>query len=242
MTHLRNHSQSPTFSDSENTPLGIDTAPANLLRVSVFNSAAMPSDDVLMSRDQIVRQYEVDKNTALFEVKRLSRKLADITDNNVESIHHSSDSRLKRRRTHGGNIGDSDSKLLPLNQAPNSDDDVDTINSDHMMTHTASADERFVYQAGHKFFLLHAPWIHFGDDIFDVEVDEQYHPAERFENDKNKLQGERKAIQNLLQVRFPSQALRQRWIQRQVRFMHILQLPITTHTLLVHVWAQCPTI
>ncbi|KIM43463.1 hypothetical protein M413DRAFT_25826 [Hebeloma cylindrosporum] len=47
----------------------------------------------------------------------------------------------------------------------NSDEDIESS------THIAS-DERFVYQAGHNFFLLCAPWIRSGDDLFDTDVDE----------------------------------------------------------------------
>ena len=232
-THSFNHSRSLTSSGSdENIPLNISTAPADLYRVSAFNSA-VPNDVVLMSCDrvlEIARQYEADKNAAASEVKRLSRKLADITDNNFESSR--SGDRLKRRRTYG------DSEPQP----PNSDEeDVDTISNDHVPAHTVSADDNFVYQAGHKFVLVHAPWVYSGDEVFDIKVDEHYNPAERFENDKNKLQGERKVIQDLLQVRISPQALHQRWLRRQVSFIYILQLP-TTHMLLVHERGQYPTI
>lgn len=106
-----------------------------------------------------------------------------------------------------------------------------------------SRDDTFVYQAGHKFFLVHAPWIYSGDDIFDYEVDERYNPAERFENDNNKLQGELKDIYDLLRPRFEWQALHQRWLRRQVSFVYILQrYSFLLFLLLVHEWAQSPTI
>jgi hypothetical protein len=74
------------------------------------------------------------------------------------------------------------------------------------------ADEHFIYQTGHKFFLLCAPWICSGDDLFNTNVDEHYDATERFKNDKNKSQGQLKDILNLLQVKFQQQALHQRWL------------------------------
>ena len=73
------------------------------------------------------------------------------------------------------------------------------------------ADEHFVSQAGHEFFLVCSPWICSGhNDIFKNEIDKDYNTAERFENDKTKSQGQLKEIPDLLQVRFPLQALQQR--------------------------------
>jgi hypothetical protein len=63
-----------------------------------------------------------------------------------------------------------------------------------------------------KFFLLCAPWIRSRDDLFDTNVDEHYDATERFENDKNKSQGQLKDILDLLQVKFQRQALHQRWL------------------------------
>ena len=76
-----------------------------------------------------------------------------------------------------------------------------------------TGDEHFVYQAGHKFFLLCALWIHSGDDIFDIDIDEGYDAAERFENGKSKSQGQLKEIFDLLQEKFQQHALRQRWLR-----------------------------
>ena len=166
------------------------------------NSAKLTSCDRV---SEIARQFEVEKNASAIEVKRLRRKLADVTnDDNDNDGDGDSNGRPKRRRT--------------CQDPPhvNSDEEaVDTTSGNH-------SDERFVYQVGHKFFLLHAPWIHAGDDLFDTEVDEHYDPTERFENDRNKLQGQLKEILDLLQVRFQQQALRQRWLRRQVRSIHII--------------------
>jgi hypothetical protein len=53
------------------------------------------------------------------------------------------------------------------------------------------------------------------------EVDERYNPAERFENDRGKLQGELAEIYDLLGTRFQRETLHQRWLQRQVSFVYI---------------------
>jgi len=162
------------------------------------------SDVQLMSCDrvsEIARRYEVDKNTAQAKLNRLSRKFADITNDEDDSTSHGP----KRRRTRH--------ESLPAD----SDEEVDTSSP-------TVRDERFVYQAGHKFFLLRAPWIHSGDNIFDINIDEDYNVAERFENDKNKSQGQLKEIFDLLREKFQQQALRQRWLRRQVSSIYILQL------------------
>lgn len=124
-------------------------------------------------------------------MKLLNRKLADVTNDDDDS-----DRRPKRRRIHHDSP-----------PAGSDEEDIDTSNH---------ANEHFVYQAGHKFFLLYAPWLRSGDDLFDTSVDERYDAAERFENDKNKSQGQLKEILSLLQAKFQQQALRQRWLRRQV--------------------------
>jgi len=157
---------------------------------------------------EIACQYQVDKNAAQAELKRVSRKLADITNNSDDdggnSGHRSK--RQRRRANHPSPPTDSD------------EEDTDPINR---------ADEHFVFQAGHKLFLVYAPWIRSGDDIFEHDADEDYNAAERFENDKTKSQGQLKDILNLLQTRFPPQALQQRWLRRQVSF---IEIPYYTHS------------
>ena len=198
------HAQSsPTPSESENIPFNADTSRADLLKVT---RKVVLSDVQLISCDrvsEIARRYEVDKNTAQAKLNRLSRKFADITNDEDNSTSHGP----KRRRTRH--------ESLPADE----DEEVDTSSSSPTVRN-----ERFVYQAGHKFFLLRAPWIHSGDDIFDINIDEDYDVAERFENDENKLQGQLKEIFDLLRENFQQQALRQRWLRRQVSSIHILQL------------------
>jgi len=145
---------------------------------------------------EIARQYEVDKNSAQAELRRVSRKLADITNNDSDNDNNSGH-RPKRRRTTN----------QPSPPTDSDEEDMGAINR---------ADEHFVFQAGHKFFLVCGPWICSGDDIFENEIDEDHNAAERFENDKMKSQGQLKEISDLLRVRFPQQALHQRWLRRQV--------------------------
>lgn len=132
-------------------------------------------------------------------MKRLGRKLGDITNKDDD---HSSGNQSKRQRTHKSPSSDSDES-----------EDRETINR---------TDEHFVFQAGHKFFLVYGPWIRSGDGLFDTSIDEHYVTAERFENDINKSQGQLKEIFDLLKVKFQPQALRQRWFRRQVSYtIHI---------------------
>jgi C-terminal processing protease CtpA/Prc len=56
-----------------------------------------------------------------------------------------------------------------------------------------------------------------------MDVDEDYVAADRFEDDKNKEQGQLRDIIDLIQEKFQVQALRWRWFRRQVGYVHILQ-------------------
>ena len=149
---------------------------------------------------EVARQYEVEKNTAQAEVNRLRRRLVDVTndDNGFTPTP-------KRRRTY----------RQPLH------DDLDEDNGAVTLNHTR---ESFVYQVGHKYFLQHAPWVHSGEDIFEADVDESYNPAERFENDENKVQGQLREILGLLLPKFEERDLSQRWVRRQVSFTYKIVL------------------
>jgi len=107
----------------------------------------------------------------------LHRKLGDITndnhDNETQTPH-----KLKHRRI--------------CSSSPNSQDkDVGS-----------RANDTFVYHAGYKFFLVHGPWIHLGEDLFETEFDEAYNAAERFENDESKAQGQLQEVWHLLCRKF----------------------------------------
>jgi hypothetical protein len=151
---------------------------------------------------EIARQYQVDKNTAQAEVNCLTRKLADTTNDNNTNDNNDNFRQPKRRRVR--------------HKSPS----VDTDDAD---THINRTEEQFVYQAGHKFFLLHAPWIRSGDSLFETGIDRNYNVAERFENDKSRDQGQLKEIIDLLQEKFQAQSLHQRWLRWQVSSIHVLQ-------------------
>ena len=203
-THTHNHSNSPDPSDSENTPqLGTDTSQAKLLKVTAqFLTLCVVQ---LISCDHISEfawQYQVDKNTAQAEVNHLTRKLADITNDN-DGNNSSTHAQAKRQRVH--------------HDSPSADtDDKDMDTGTH-------ASEQFVYQARHKFFLLCALWIHSGDNLFDLDVDEDYDAADRFKDDQNKDQGQLREIVDLLQEKFQVHSLSKRWLRWQVSYIHIFE-------------------
>ena len=122
-------------------------------------------------------------------MKTLRRKLGDVTSS--DSPHKS-----KRPRTRGRSAS-------PVSE------DEDTERG-------SRADDTFVYQAGHKFFLTYSPWIRLGEDIFETELNEAYTETERFENDESKAQGQLQEIWSLLHEKFERNVLQQRWARRAV--------------------------
>jgi len=126
-------------------------------------------------------------------LKTLRRKLSDVTNNSEENSPHKS----KRPRTRGRSA------------SPGSEDE-DTERG-------SRADDTFVYQAGHKFFLTYSPWIRLQEGMFETELNEAYTETERFENDESKVQGQLQEIWSLLHEKFECDVLRQRWAQRAVR-------------------------
>jgi hypothetical protein len=125
-------------------------------------------------------------------VRTLRRKLGDVTNNSEEVAPHKKRSKTRAR--------------LP---SPGSEDDD--------VQQGSRADDTFVYQSGHKFFLIYGPWIHLGEDMFETEFDEAYMETERFENDESKTQGQLQEIWSLLQGKFEREVLQQKWAQRAVR-------------------------
>jgi hypothetical protein len=123
-------------------------------------------------------------------LRTLRRKLGDVTN---DTPHQT-----KRRKTHARSA------------SPDSEDEG--------VERSSRADDTFVYQAGHKFFLVYCPWIHLGEDMFDTEFDEAHNATERFENDESKVQGQLQEIWSLLQGKFERDVLRQRWAHRAVRY------------------------
>ncbi|KAF9034771.1 hypothetical protein BJ165DRAFT_1533821 [Panaeolus papilionaceus] len=153
------------------------------------------------SRDEllkIARRYQVEHNSAQAELKRLTRKLDDITNQSDNSPGPSKRRKVTNRpaRSHS-NYSDDD------------DDSGDDISS------RQSKDDQIVEKAGHKFCLIHCLWLHSGDELFDTKLDDDYEPAERFENDHNKVQGQLREVAELLRDRFDVSSLHKRWLRRQ---------------------------
>ena len=165
---------------------------------------------------EVARQYEVEKNTAQAEVSRLNRRLADVTNDGDDFAHMPKGQRTVHH---------------PVNASLDEEDANVTATRAH---------EHFVYQAGHKFFLLYAPWLRGGEDIFEIDIDEGYNAAERFENDDNKAQGQLQEILGLLCPKFEQQTLSQRWIRQQVCCLH--NPLMYAHIWLVYGWFPCSTI
>lgn len=132
-------------------------------------------------------------------MRTLRRKLGDTTNNSEEGTPHKS----KRPKIH---------TRIP---SPGSEDEDAERGS--------RADDTFVYQAGHKFFLIYGPWIHLGEDMFETEFNEAYTETERFENDESKAQAQLQEILNLLHGKFERDVLRQKWAQRAVRYFFFSQ-------------------
>jgi hypothetical protein len=133
------------------------------------------------------------------ELRTIRRKLGDVTSNSEENTRHKS----KRLKIHA--------RLPP----PGSDDED--------VERGSRADDTFVYQAGHKFFLVYSAWIHLGEDIFETEFDETYNETERFENNENKAQGQLQEIWSLYRGKFERDVLQQKWAQRAVCYFFISQ-------------------
>jgi hypothetical protein len=129
-------------------------------------------------------------------LKILRRKLGDITNDGDEGR------KSKRPRVHSSS------------ESPGSDnEDVGS-----------RADDTFIYQAGHKFFLINGPWIHQGEDLFGIQFDEAYNAAERFENNESKAQGQLQEVWRLLYGKFEREALQEKWVHRAVRYVMLFRL------------------
>jgi hypothetical protein len=132
-------------------------------------------------------------------VRTLHHKLGNATNNRKEDTPHKS----------------KQPKIHPRLPSPGSEDE-DVEQGSH-------ADDTFVYQAGHKFFLIYGPWICLGEDMFKTEFDEAYTKNEQFENGENKVQGQLQKLLNLLNGKFEHNVLRQKWAQRAVHYFFFPQ-------------------
>jgi hypothetical protein len=144
---------------------------------------------------QIARRYELKKNHAEAELKALRRKFGDVTNGEDITSHKS-----KRPRIHSRSLSP----------------DIGSENTEHTEPANRITDDTFVYQAGHKFFLIYGPWLHFGEAAFESEFNEAYNAAERFENENNKVQGQLQEIWSLLHGKFERDVLQRKWVCKMV--------------------------
>jgi hypothetical protein len=136
-------------------------------------------------------------------LKTLRRKLSDATNDKDITSHKSKRSRIRSRSessSPGSANDDTEQDGEPTNQ----------LN-----------DDTFVYQAGHKFFLVCGPWVHLGEAIFDTEFKETYNTSERFENENSKVQGQLQEIWGLLQGKFEREVLQRKWVCKLVCYFSV---------------------
>ena len=150
---------------------------------------------------EIARQYQAQKNALSKENDNLHRNLANVSNDDLDNSNgnnsHESAHRSKRQRTQ-----------VTRNSTPTDLDD-ETLDDAHY--------DEIVSNLGHKFCIIYSLWVHNGGDIFMVKVDDTYDATERFENERNKLQGQLQEIIGLLEERLdPDIVLHQKWVRREV--------------------------
>ena len=69
------------------------------------------------------------------------------------------------------------------------------------------ANDTFVHQSSHKFFLIYSPWIHLGNNLSETKFNEAYNNAERFKSDESKAQGQLQEVWSLLCGKFEREVL-----------------------------------
>ena len=132
----------------------------------------------------------------------LTRKLADITNDNNAS-NSSSHALAKCQRVH--------------HDSPSADSDDEDVDAG---THVS---EQFVYQAGHRFFLICAPWIYSGDNLFDLDVlmrTMMLLIGSRMMKIRPRVSSVR--LSTSFKKKFQVQSLCKRWLRQQVSYIHIL--------------------
>jgi hypothetical protein len=156
---------------------------------------------------EIAHQHQAGKNALDRENEALRQKLADVSNiNNHENDDRGTTPahRSKRQRTR------------PPSTPAGSDDDEDS-------TGQVDSEEQFVNNAGHKFCITYALWVHKSADIFKVKFDDTYDATERFENETNKIQGQLQEIIGLLEERLSQETiLCQKWVCREVRGFYFI--------------------
>ena len=77
-------------------------------------------------------------------------------------------------------------------------------------------EETNVINAGHRFVMLYSPWLQNGEGTFKVKCNLESEEAERFENAKNKIQGQVREIKMVLGVQLSGEMSSEAWIVKAV--------------------------
>ena len=102
------------------------------------------------------------------------------------SVNHQYPRRFEAEKNRA--VADAQNLRRKIDDIDNLDNDDPSSRSKRQRTGTRIK-EQFVYQAGHKFSLIHSLWVHHDMDLFDTDLDETYNEVERFENSDMLAQG-----------------------------------------------------
>ncbi|KAJ3488400.1 hypothetical protein NLJ89_g11619 [Agrocybe chaxingu] len=161
--------------------------------------APLLGDDMTpTSLTKIARRLEAERNAAEADADYLRLQLSNVS--HVDELTHVHQSKPLAKRIHS-----TPSPPLPSDN-PDSDGPADLTALSH--------DVRLVYQAGHRFSILYGPWLHHNEDLFQVELNEDYDVDERFENDENMVQGQLRDVLDLLRGKVAGQALKETWVAK----------------------------
>ncbi|KAH9955793.1 hypothetical protein BGW80DRAFT_1188197, partial [Lactifluus volemus] len=149
---------------------------------------------------EIARQHQAQRNTLNQENEALRRKLADISNDNDDNDNDN----------HGEGTTRSSKRQKMRNPSPPGSDN-ETLDN----TSGGQSEDQFVNAIGQKFCILYALWVHKGEDIFKVKLDDAYDAIERFENDNNKVQGQLQEIVSLLKEKLNQDTILQKWVRRE---------------------------
>ena len=90
----------------------------------------------------------------------------------------------------------------------------DDLDSDQPSVEEAEAEE--VKGLGRRFLILHGPWLRRKDQIFQVELDEDYDEKERFKDINTLVQGQLLEIRSLLPEKYLGDAFTKKWLSKSV--------------------------
>ena len=94
------------------------------------------------------------------------------------------------------------------------------VRNDHPSVEEAEAEE--VKGLGHRFLILHGPWLRQKELIFQVELDEDYDENKRFKDINTLVQGQLHGIRGLLLQKYLGDAFTKKWLSKSVSTVHFL--------------------